>query len=289
MQRASLLVFGFLAVGVALLLTGDVSESKVASSRNVPLRQPASFGSAAKPLPQVPQQKVIESYGKLPLSFEPCFEANCGDSGGAARFLSRGPGYTLFLTATEAVLVLRKPLGPGDRSQEPVETQSEPRPQGSGGANPSPDRKGRSNPQIAQITPIVIPETARSSSSVKSAKSADETSVLRMKLVGANPAPRIIGLEPLPGKSNPQQLEFDFVVAPGADSKAIRLAFDGADKLEVDTEGDLVAQIAGEEVRLRKPRVYQQVDGGHREVSSNYLLGRRKESTFEVAAYDTTS
>src|SRR5688572_8713313 len=47
--------------------------------------------------------QVQEAYGKLPLSFE----ANQGQTASQVRFLSRGPGYTLFLTPTEAVLALR--------------------------------------------------------------------------------------------------------------------------------------------------------------------------------------
>ena len=41
-----------------------------------------------------------ESYGALPLHFEP----NQGQTDPSVKFLSRGDGYTLFLTDTEAVL-----------------------------------------------------------------------------------------------------------------------------------------------------------------------------------------
>jgi len=46
--------------------------------------------------------RVSESYGKLPLQFE----ANRGRRTRTVRFLSRGAGYSLYLTASEAVLVL---------------------------------------------------------------------------------------------------------------------------------------------------------------------------------------
>ena len=49
--------------------------------------------------------RVAKAYGKLPLSFE----ANRGQTDGKVKFLSRGRGYTLFLTPTEAVLSLSKP------------------------------------------------------------------------------------------------------------------------------------------------------------------------------------
>lgn len=50
-------------------------------------------------------QRMLEGYGQLPLSFE----ANHGQADSQVRFLSRGPGYALFLTPQEAVLSLHKP------------------------------------------------------------------------------------------------------------------------------------------------------------------------------------
>src|SRR5882672_3759271 len=49
--------------------------------------------------------RLSESYGKLPLQFE----ANRGQTHKEVRFLSRGAGYSLYLTSSEAVLVLAKP------------------------------------------------------------------------------------------------------------------------------------------------------------------------------------
>ena len=148
-----------------------------------------------------------------------------------------------------------------------------------------------------------------------------------MKLVGANPVPRVAGVEQLPGKVNyfigndpnkwrtniptyakvkydevypgvdlvyygsrsvaesedpdpsgiptrrdQRQLEYDFIVAPGADPKAITLAFEGADKIELGSQGDLVLHTAGGEVRQRKPLIYQEVNGERREIPGGYVL-----------------
>ena len=154
------------------------------------------------------KQRVVESYGKLPLSFE----ANMGQADSRVQFLSRGPGYTLFLTSGEAVLV---------------------------------SGKGKPN-------------------------------VTRMKLTRSNPAPEVRGLDELSGKSyyfigndpkkwqskvpnfarvryqgvypgidlvyygNQRELEYDFVVAPGADPKRIQLSFPEAQEIRIDQEsGDL--------------------------------------------------
>src|SRR6266852_4596687 len=62
----------------------------------------ASPNSASQADPKA-QAKILDQYGKLPLSFE----ANRGQADGRVKFLSRTGGYTVFLTADEAVLALR--------------------------------------------------------------------------------------------------------------------------------------------------------------------------------------
>jgi len=170
--------------------------------------------------------------------------------------------------------------------------------------------------------------------------------VLRMHLVGANPNPQVVGLEELPGKSNyllgndsskwrtniphyakvkyerlypgidliyygnQRQLEYDFVVAPGADPKVIRLAFDGLPPHPVplvaqpswlragwkpapriDDNGDLILQTAGGEICLHKPRIYQEINGIKQPIPGGYVLLSPQSSslvTFHVPAYDTS-
>ena len=53
---------------------------------------------------QAPTPKIAQNYGNLPLSFE----ANQGQSDSQVKFLSKGNGYTLFLTNQSAVLSLTK-------------------------------------------------------------------------------------------------------------------------------------------------------------------------------------
>ena len=59
----------------------------------------ASPITASQAGPQA-QARILEGYGKLPLSFE----ANHGQADARVKFLSRTGGYTLFLTGDEAVL-----------------------------------------------------------------------------------------------------------------------------------------------------------------------------------------
>src|SRR5256886_14552130 len=63
------------------------------------------FAAFTLPVAAATDARVSESYGKLPLQFE----ANRGQTHKDVRFLSRGVGYSLYLTAGEAVLVLAKP------------------------------------------------------------------------------------------------------------------------------------------------------------------------------------
>ncbi len=49
-----------------------------------------------------------------------------------------------------------------------------------------------------------------------------------------------------------RELEYDLVVAPGADPGAVELAFDGADSLRLDARGDLVIATAASDLRLRR-------------------------------------
>jgi hypothetical protein len=218
------------------------------------------------------QVRFNEAYGKLPLSFE----ANQGQVEDRVKYLSRGDGFNLFLTPTETVLVLRT---------------------GSGGTGLHPD-SGIRNTKLA---------------------------VLRMKLVGANPRPKVKGIEEQPGRSNyfigndpakwrtnvahfarvqyshvypgvdlvyygnQRQLEYDFVVAPGTDPGAIRLAFDGARDASLDRGGDLVLRLPeGGEVRQRKPVIYQEVGGQREEVAGHYVLKGEREVGFEIGEYDAS-
>lgn len=149
--------------------------------------------------------RLEEAFGRLPLYFE----AHKGQSDERVQFLTRGRGYTLLLKPSGMTLALEVS---------------------------DPDKQTRSS---ASQTP----------------------SLLRMHLLGGAADPLLEGLDPLPGKSNyfigndpkrwrtniptyagvryrdvypgidllyhgnQTKLEFDFVIAPGGNTEAIRLAF----------------------------------------------------------------
>ena len=71
---------------------------------------------------------------------------------------------------------------------------------------------------------------------------------------------------------NQQQLEFDFVVKPGADPGAIRMKVRGASGLSIDASGALNIGEAGSDLRVDLPKIYQEVKGAKRAVKGHYAL-----------------
>jgi hypothetical protein len=146
--------------------------------------------------------------------------------------------------------------------------------------------------------------------------------VLHLKLVGATGNARIVGVDELPGKSNyfidtdpatwrtnvptyakvryegiypgidlvyygyERQLEYDFILAPGRTPETIRLAFDGAEHLEVNTHGDLIVHLDGKEIRIAKPVIYQEVGGERRGVAGGYVIEASNKVYFAAKEYD---
>ena len=83
-----------------------------------------------------------------------------------------------------------------------------------------------------------------------------------------------------------RQLEYDFVVAPGADPGVIRLAFDGVDRLQLTDNGDLILHVGETHLVLGKPRVYQASAEGRRKVAGNWTLEGTTTVGFRLGAYD---
>jgi hypothetical protein len=259
--------------------SAQIAQRKIlagASSKTAPRTNPSDDRRSAVPGLSQPDAgtkvRIAEAYGKQPLGFE----ANRGQTDAGVQFVSRGAGYTLFLTSTEAVLALRN---------APQQTHA---------SGPSPAK----------------------------AKEHDEATILTMNLIDGNPAARVSRSDELPGKShyiighdsrswrtrvpryakveyqnvypgvnlvyygNQRQLEYDFIVAPGANPDVIALGFEGAQSLHVGSAGDLVLGTAGGEVRLKTPVIYQEINGGRQEISGHYVMKGRERVGFQVGAYD---
>lgn len=85
---------------------------------------------------------------------------------------------------------------------------------------------------------------------------------------------------------NQEQLEYDFVVKPGASPDAIALEFDGAASVQIDDAGDLVARLDSREVRQHAPVIYQQIDGIRKPVAGSFIMRTPTEVGFHVGEYD---
>ena len=71
---------------------------------------------------------------------------------------------------------------------------------------------------------------------------------------------------------NQRQLEYDFIVAPGADTTSIRLAFQGADGLSLDSQGNLLVHTAAGDLVEHAPVLYQEISGVRQAVTGRYVL-----------------
>jgi hypothetical protein len=213
------------------------------------------------------------------------FEPNHGQAPSSVKWIAHGPGYQLVLTAEGASIALQE----------------------------APQNLVR-----AMAFPSESPAASVSKSRV---------SMLRMKLKGSRPWNSITGMEPTGGVSNylrgnnteqwhtsiPQyakvrvagvydgidvvfysrgsDLEYDFIVAPGADPGQIRLVFDGAKGVHVDNKtGDLLVKtVMGSELRHVRPKVYQQIANRKVEVTGSYRILDQGEVTLALASYDRRS
>jgi hypothetical protein len=87
---------------------------------------------------------------------------------------------------------------------------------------------------------------------------------------------------------NGRQLEHDFVVAPGADYRLIRIRIDGPEQIELQTDGSLKLAFPGGDLIFEKPVVYQFVAGTKRVRQGHFVLLGKREFGFAVGDYDRT-
>lgn len=146
-------------------------------------------------------------------------------------------------------------------------------------------------------------------------------STLRLRFPGARRAPAVVAEQRLPGRvsylsgarrvaaaatyrrvryrqlwrgidvvfyGSGRELEYDLVVAAGADPGQIRLAFDGHRSARLDAAGDLVLTLpGGRVVRERAPVAYQLAGGRRTAVASRFVLAG-DEVRIALGAHDAT-
>src|SRR5882724_2988302 len=221
--------------------------------------------------------RIANSYGDLPLRFE----MNEGQTDPQVKFLSRGPGYDLFLTPSQAVLTLRRPQTKRDKFQ-PVASADEP-----------------SNTPGKQVSVLYLKMIGANPNAL--VKGLDELPGKINYLVGDDQSKwhtdiptylKVRYTDIYPGVDlvyygNRTELEYDFEVAPGGNLQAIKFQLDGADRIKLAATGDLELRVDQREVKLRKPVIYQLTDeGDRREVKGEYVL-KSKEVGFKVQSFDS--
>jgi len=82
-----------------------------------------------------------------------------------------------------------------------------------------------------------------------------------------------------------RQIEYDFVVAPGADPQSIRMQFDGIAQPHVALNGDLVASTPDGTFALQRPVIYQEVEGARKAIAGHFTISGRA-AGFHVGTYD---
>ncbi|MEP0775986.1 MAG: SBBP repeat-containing protein [Acidobacteriota bacterium] len=193
------------------------------------------------------------------------FAANHGQVEDRVRFIGQLPGYTVWLAADEAVLALRSP---GSATAAPVADVVRLR---WVGARPDPGIRG------------VQPVAARSNYLLGDDPAAWVTDVPHVARVRYEGLYDGIDLE-LYG--TPAQLEYDFIIAPGADPRAIRMELEGARRVRVTRGGDLELSLGRGTLLQRRPVAYQVIDGQRRPVEARFEVKGRRQVSFAVGAFD---
>jgi len=82
-------------------------------------------------------------------------------------------------------------------------------------------------------------------------------------------------------------LEYDFIVAAGAEPKRIGLEFAGAEGVRLDSQGNLLIDSGdGAQVTEHVPAIYQEVGGERRRVDGGYELRADGRTGFRLGRYD---
>jgi hypothetical protein len=87
---------------------------------------------------------------------------------------------------------------------------------------------------------------------------------------------------------NQRQLEYDFIVAPGADPHRIAFDVTGAKRIRRGAQGELVFKMGEDEIRWHKPLVYQEKNGSRREIAAHYAITATNRVGFKLAKYDAS-
>lgn len=232
--------------------------------------QPDVAAASTPALTRPDKAKLSAQFGKLPLSFE----QNMGQTDKAVKFLARNPRYTMYLTSTEAVFVLRKFEDANKVRRQVLRMQIV-------GANTQAEVEGRD--ELNNKSNYFIGgdrEQWRSNVS----------NFARVFYKGVYPGIDMVYY------GQQRELEYDFIVAPQADPREIKLAFKGASDISLDGQGDLRIKLGERELVQPAPFIYQEVNGERKQIAGRFVIKHNQQSAtrnpqsvqvgFEVEDYD---
>ncbi len=232
--------------------------------------QQAAVAQNARPTPQ-----AVQNYGRLPLTFE----ANHGQAAGQVKFLSRGHGYTTFLTAGGMVLKLRASHVESSSNKNGSQTANS---QSSTratlqfrliGANNNPQVVGEAL-QPGRVNYFIGKDPSKWNTNVPTYG--------RIRYKDVYPGIDLVYY------GNHQQLEYDFAVAPGADPRKIQFQINGANQISLDEQGDLVLSVNGAKLHFQSPVVYQESNGKRTPVVGGYAMKDESHIGFQVSNFDAS-
>jgi hypothetical protein len=170
------------------------------------------------------------NYGRIPLSFEP----NRGQAEPKALYLARGNGYLLSLESSGSRILLRK---------------------GSKSAEISSRLVGGSGSSQLEALDRLPGHSSYFHGQDRSKWVTDIPNFARVRAAGVYKGIDLIYY------GNQSGLEYDFVISPGADPRAIRMRFDGVTSLRIDEGGNLVLSTPAGDIIEQKPVIYQTAPG----------------------------
>jgi large repetitive protein len=268
-----------------------------------------SFGFCAADSPQPDKVKLQADYGGLPLAFI----KNQGQANEEVLYYLKGREGTIYFTKKGIVYdLIRKEVRRQESALGALLAAPENQETDVGTQNIAPD-----SPESDVGARRAVPNDPASTIQNQTLSCLSFT----LKPQGANPDVQVIPQDELPGKVNyfigndPQnwhtniptyksiiyqglypgidlkvygtnrQMEYDFIVHPGADPNQISLAGEGIDGLEVDTQGNLLIKTALTDIKHLTPKIYQEVDGKRLTVEGSFTTAQNRIG-FDIKNYN---
>jgi hypothetical protein len=251
-------------------LRGVAAQPALASAAR-PSASAVVNASTASSTSQLPAQTTPEAFRAAAQQLATqaiAFELNEGQTDPQVKVLSRGAGYTLFLTGPQAVLTLPQPAGAtGGAGKEDVVALT------FAGAN---------------ARASVVPQdelTYRTNYFLGSQSFTDVPNYARVEVQDLYQ-----GISATYYGSSQGQLEYDLDVAPGADLSQVRMRYQGVAHMHTDADGSLELETAsGSEVVQHAPSLYQRAaDGTRQPVAGRFAINADGTVGFVAGAYDSS-